>query len=271
MYILIFCIDGDEVALALYQALFSKGERNLRLITDRELAFADWQHEAGSDGIFFTRIRLQDGFIIEPVIIKRLVNRLYYFQMLHFMNPADRQYAEMEMYALYTSFLYSVKEAVIDGMPVKHIHSSDNALYLQAMAVKAGIATLDNQFTSSPRWQKPTALSAMAAQKKPTVLWHKPSPHLVWENKPVLYSETFSNLVRAEVVGGDCFCSVDPGKKIRGKIKIFSKLTGRTVYTLLLALVNDTYKVYTVDVRPQLLSAAAIDAFCTLLISKKTH
>ncbi len=269
MYTLIFSITGDTLALSLHNSLFSKGERNLRLVTDRELAFSEWLHEAGSDGHFFTRIRLPDGFIIEPHIIKNLVNRIPYFQMPHFVNVADRQYAEMEMYALYTSFLYSVKERVIDGMPVRHINAQDNTLYFQLMAAKAGLDTLDTQFTSSPRWQQAKQWAAMAPQKKQNALWHKKSPHLVWENKPVLYNEPFEGLVKAEVVAGDYFCKVDPGKPFAKKIKAFSQLTGRTVYTLMLAEVKGKYKFYTVDTRPQALSNAALDAFCALLMEKK--
>lgn len=269
MYTLIFCLTGDSLALLLHDALFSKGERNLRMITDRELAFAEWLHEAGSDGHFFTRIRLPDGFIIEPHIIKHLVNRIPYFQMPHFVNIADRQYAEMEMYALYISFLYSVKENVIDGMPVRHINAQDNMLCFQLLAAKAGLDTLDNQFTSSPRWQQAKELAAMAPQKKQTALWHKKSLHLVWENKPVLYNEPFEGLVKAEVVAGNYFCKVDPGPQFAKKVKAFSQLTGRTVYTLLLAEVKGKYKFYTVDTRPQVLSNAAFEAFCTLLMVKK--
>ena len=126
MYTLIFCLTNDLVASSLYDALFQKKERKIRIITDTELVFASWLHEAGSDSVFFTRIRLADGFVIEPAMIKKAVNRIYYFQMAHFINQADRLYAEMEMAALYTSFLYSIKEKVIDGMPVKHINISDN-------------------------------------------------------------------------------------------------------------------------------------------------
>lgn len=269
MYILIFSVTGDALAAALHNSLFNKGERNLRLITDRELAFAEWLHEAGSDGVFFTRIRLPDGFIIEPRIIKKLVNRIPFFQMPHFINAADRQYAEMEMYALYTSFLYSVKEQVVDGMPVRHINAQDNTLYFQQMAAKAGLDTLDNQFTSSPRWQQSGQWAAMAPQKKQSALWHKKSLHLVWENKPVLYNEPFEGLVKAEVVAGNFFCRVDPGKQFAKKIKTFSQLTGRTVYTVMLAEVKGKYKFYTVDTRPQVLSNAAIEAFCALLTEKK--
>ena len=66
MYTLIFCVANDLVAHSLYDALFQKKERKIRLITNTELAFASWLHEAGSDGNFFTRIRLADGFIVEP-------------------------------------------------------------------------------------------------------------------------------------------------------------------------------------------------------------
>ena len=271
MYILIFCLANDVVARSLHDALFQKGERNLRLVSDMELAFASWLHEAGSDGVFFTRIRLRDGFIIEPAMIKKVVNRIPYFQMVHFIKQADRLYAEMEMYALYTSFLYSVKEKVIDGMPVRHINTSDNTLFFYAMAIKAGMDVMDNQFSSSPRWQQPKTLAPMAPKKKQTALWHKRSPHLVWENKPVLYNEPFTNLVKAEVVADKFFCSVATGKQFQQKIKTFSRLTGKTVYELTLAKVKGKYKLYTVDTRPAVLSAPAIEAFCALLILKNNN
>ncbi len=268
MYTLIFCLATDGLANALHDALFSKGERSLRLVTDRELAFAEWLHEAGNDGHFFTRIRLPDGFIIEPQMIKNLVNRIPFFQMPHFLNLADQEYAAMEMYALYTSFLYSVKEKVVDGMPVRHINAQDNSLYYQLMAVKAGMDTLDNQFTSSPRWQQAKELAAMSPQKKQAALWYKKSPHLVWENKSVLYNQPFEGLVIAEVVADNYFCRVEPGKHFAKNIKVFSQLTGRTVYTLQLATVKGKYKFYSVDTRPQVLSHAALNAYCALLMIK---
>ena len=156
-------------------------------------------------------------------------------------------------------------------MPVRHINTSDNSLFFYTMAIKAGMDVLDSQFTSSPRWQQPKALTAMAPGKKQTALWHKRSPNLVWENKPVLYNEPFTNLVKAEVVAGNFFCSISPGKQYQQKVKTFSQLTGRTVYELSLAAVKGKYKLYAVNTRPLVLSAAAIEAFCTLLISKTTN
>ena len=266
MYILIFCLSSDTVARSLHDVLFQKGQRNLRLITDTELVFASWLHEAGTDGVFFTRIQLKDGFIIEPYMIKKVVNRIPYFQMIHFMKQADRLYAEMEMFALYTSFLYSIKEKVVDGMPVRHINTADNALFFYAMAGKAGMDVLDNQFSSSPRWQQPKELVAMLPEKKQSVLWHKRSPHLVWENKPVLYNEPFSGIIKVEVIGDAIFCITLPGKQFEKKIKSFSGLTGRTVYVLSLVRVKENYKFYTVDPRPAFLSAAAVEAYAALFV-----
>jgi|GEM_PF-2869539 len=281
MYTLIFCHANDGVAHALYDALFQKKERKLRLVTDAALSFASWLHEADSNGVFFTRIRLHDGFIIEPGMIGALVNRIAYFPMPHFIEQTDRQYAEMEMVALYTSFLYSIKDKVIDGMPVRHINTSDNTLYYYAHAVKAGIDVLDNQFTSSPRWQHPKKMTALVPEKKENLLWHKKSPSLVWENKPVLYYEPFSTLVKVEVVADQFFygdkmvnakkagrVSIKFSGQFQQKIKSFSKLTGRTVYELTMALAGSKYKLYAVNTRPLLLSAAAIEAFAALIIKK---
>jgi hypothetical protein len=265
MYTLIFCQANDIVAHALHDALFQKGERNLRLVSDMELVFASWLHEADSDAVFFTRIKLNDGFIIEPFMIKSVVNRIPYFQLLHFIKQADRLYAEMEMYALYISFLRSIKEKVIDGMPVSHINTSDNTLFFYAMAIKAGMEVLDNHFTSSPRWKQQKSLTALAPQKKQTALWHKRSPHLVWENKPVLCNEPFASLVKVEIVGDKHFCSVVPGKQFSKKTAAFSQLMGRTVYELTLAETKGKFKLYAVDTRPKILSAPAIEAFAALL------
>ena len=206
--------------------------------------------------------------LLNPAMIKKVINRLYYFQMPQFINEADRLYAEMEMAALYTSFLYSVKEKVIDGMPIKHINIADNNLFYYATAAKAGIDVLDNQFTSSPRWKQAKLQTAFSPKKKTDALWHKRSPNLVWENKPVLYNEPFKNLVKAMVVADNFFCNASPGKTFLKKIKTFSKLIGRTVYELTLAEVNGKYKLYAVNVRPPFLGAAAIDAYAELLSNK---
>lgn len=271
MHTLIFCLTGDGVAHSLYDTLFQQGERELRLITDAELAFAQWLHQADSDGKFFTRIRLSDGFIIEPGMIHKAVNRIPWFQMPHFINPADRQYAQSEMYALYISFLLSIQDKVMDGMPVRLISSGDNAMYFSALAAKAGMPVLDSQFTSSPKWNQPKALSAMDPKKKETVQWHKHSPHLVWENKPVLFNEPFTTLAKIEVVGSNIFSESKLPAQWKQQIRKFSGLTGRTVYEIILAEVNGKYKFYSVNFRPLVLSPAAMDAFSSLLISKKTR
>ncbi|GAC1448154.1 MAG: hypothetical protein NVSMB7_09400 [Chitinophagaceae bacterium] len=269
MYIIIFCKTNDLFVHALCKALLEKGKEKIRVVTDTELVFASWVHEAGSDGSFFTRIGLRDGFIIEPSVIKAVVNRIPYFQMVHFINQADRSYAEMEIYALYISFLRSIEAKVTDGMQVRHINIAEpNALYFGAIAVKAGMEVLDNQFTSSPRWQQPRQLTAMTPWKKPSTLWHKRSPHLIWENKPVLYNESFATLVKAEVVNNTIFWPGQPVKGWQKKIKTFSQLIGRTVYTLTLAEVKGKYKFYEVDTRPQIINVPAINAFAALLISK---
>ncbi len=269
MHTLIFHVAGDTVAQSLHDILFLQGQRELRLVSDAELAFALWLHQAESNGNFFTRIRLQDGFIIEPAMIGRAVNRIPYFQMPHFINPADRQYAETEMYALYISFLLSIKEKVIDGMPVKHINNADNALLATAMAVKAGMNVLETLFTSSPRWKQPTALSALDPKKKETVLWHKHSPHLVWENKPVLYNEAFTTLIKVDVVNRRAFCNTALPKQLQKNIVTFSQLIGRTVYELTLAEIKSKYKFYAVNTRPAVVGNAALEAFASLLTSKK--
>jgi len=270
MHILIFCLAGDPVAISLHDLLFQKGERELRLVSDAELAFATWLHQAGSDGEFFTRIRLSDGFIIEPAMIRMAVNRIPYFQMPHFINLADRSYAEMEMFALYISFLFSIKEKLPDGMPVKHINNADNALFFSAMALKAGMEVLENQFTSSPRWNQSKKLAAMDPRKKQNVSWHKHAPHLVWENKPVLFNEPFTNLVKADVVADKLFCPVSLAKQWQQKIKSFSQLIGRTVYQLTLAEVNGKYKFYSVNTRPAIIGGDALEAFSLLLIKNKS-
>ena len=271
MYIIIFCPANDLFVHSLCRALLEKGEEQIRVVTDTELVFASWLHEAGSNGLFFTRIRLRDGFVIEPSVIKAVVNRIPFFQMVHFINQADRSYAEMEMYALYISFLRSIETKVTDGMQVRHINIAEpNALYFYAMAVKAGMEVLDSQFTSSPRWRQPGKLTAMTPGKKPSALWHKRSPHLVWENKPVLYNESFTRLVNAAVVNDTIFW---PGKPVKGwqqKIKNFSRLIARTVYTLTLAEVKGKYKFYEVNTRPEIISTPAISAFAVLLMSKNS-
>ncbi len=270
MYIIIFCQLNDQFVQSLCKALLQKGETHIRIVTDMELAGASWQHQAGSNGRFITRLRLKDGFEIEPGMIKAVVNRIPYFQMVHFIKPADRQYAEMEIYSLYISFLRSVEEKLIDGMPIRQIALGEpNALYFYSMAIKAGMRVLDNQFTSSPRWQPQKELGAWAPHKKSAASWYKRSPHLVWENKPVLYHEPFVRLLKMEVVAGQM---VRAGQSLKGwtkKIKLFSDLVERTVYTITLADMGNQHKFYEADPRPAMISESAMQAFANLLAAKK--
>ena len=269
MHILIFCIGGDAVATGLHDALFQKGERALRLVTAAELSVANWLHEADADARFFSRIRLSDGFIIEPAMIKTIVNRIPYFMMPHFINAADRSYAEMEMFALYISFLHSVQDRVIDGMPTRHISAAYNPLYYALMAAKAGMKVLDHEFTSSPRWQQARDLSPMEPTKKPAMQWHKKSPSLVWQNKPVLYSQPFTSLERLEVVGDQVLSCTTMSRPLTIAIKAFSAMIDRTVYELTLALVKNRYFFYAANPLPASLSAPALEAYCNLLMAPK--
>ncbi len=275
MYIFIFCQTGDIVARLLYDNLLEKNQSNVKLVTETELAMASWLHQAASDGNFSTHIRLRDGFIIEGSIISKVVNRINYFPMPHFIKATNRQYAEMEMFALYTSFLFAVKEKVIDGMQVRNIISNnDNSMYYYSLAIKAGIDVLDNQFSSAPKWLQPKGLTALTTLKKQTALWHRKSPHLVWENKPVLYNEKFTSLLHAEVIAGKVFCKTGSAmpkfsEVFQKKIKKFSLLCQKSVYTLTLTLIKGKYKLVSCNITPAVLSTDAIDAYSSFLIKNK--
>ncbi|HTL10463.1 MAG TPA: hypothetical protein VL307_19445, partial [Chitinophagaceae bacterium] len=161
------------------------------------------------------------------------------------------------------------RNKVIDGMPTRNISASYNPLYYSLMAAEAGMKVLDNEFTSSPRWHQAGGLAPMEPVKKSKVLWHKQSPSLVWQNKPVLYSQPFSSLERMEVVGGEIFGRITSSKPLARSIKDFSARIGRTVYELTLALVKERYFFYAANPVPAVLSAPAVEAFCNLITHEK--
>src|SRR5688500_10190830 len=108
MSICILCNQNDQVAQALFLHL-KKGNLPVQLVTAEDLIFASsWNHEISREGKCHTEIILQNGTHIHSGEIRCVFNRISFMQMPHFLNMADRNYAEMEMFALFISFLKSI-------------------------------------------------------------------------------------------------------------------------------------------------------------------
>ena len=204
MDILILCNQNDTIALAVYEEL-SNSQKNICLVTAEQLIYAPyWKHVLNAKGKGYTEIILQNGLAIRSGELKVVWNRIRFFNMAHFINETDRQYAQTEMFALYFSFLKSINAALIDPVETNDLSmGEDNLLHLKHQAIKAGLPVLDSHYTSSPKWQSTKGLVPVTIQRNTASSFQKKAPYLVWQNQPTLFTEASSGIIKRWIVGTD--------------------------------------------------------------------
>jgi hypothetical protein len=123
-------------------------------VTSEELVFAPhWSHQL-CDLKSKTEIYLHNGLHLDSDEIGVVFNRLRYVFLPHFENasPDDRDYAIMEMYALWLSWLASLPCRVINSPSPRGLGAKERSqmewLYL---ARQAGLPVQGYFFTSDPR------------------------------------------------------------------------------------------------------------------------
>ena len=119
--ILILAHAEDNTALRMYALLRKKyAQETLRLVAAEYLAMAPhWIHQLDdrpASPTPLTSIILEDGCALEIDKNTVIFNRLQHAAMPHFYaaDPSDHRYAEMEMYALWLSWLHSLGDQVIN-------------------------------------------------------------------------------------------------------------------------------------------------------------
>jgi hypothetical protein len=154
--VLILAHCGDETAIRVYLKIKSEyGDEEVKLVSSEELVFAQhWSHRIES-GEISTDIQLADNTILKSDSIGVIFNRLTFPTMHHFnwSSERTRNYANMEMYALWMSWLKSLSCPVVNKSSIFGIgiqrRSMAEWLFLSG---KAGLPTDEFFFTSSSRY-----------------------------------------------------------------------------------------------------------------------
>jgi hypothetical protein len=152
---LILAHQGDATATQVAARLSQRHRpEDTRLVSMEEIVFAPrWSHTLNGAKAK-AALTLHDGTEIRNDQIGVVFNRLQYLDMPHFAtsDKADREYAVMEMFALFLSWLKAVPCPIINPISSQNlagpIHSS---LAWQQLAGQAGLPTVRMRLTSSLR------------------------------------------------------------------------------------------------------------------------
>ena len=155
MRFLILAHQGDATAIHVAARLSQRHRpEDTRLVSMEEIVFAPrWSHTLNGAKAK-AALTLRDGTEIHGDRIGIVFNRLQYLDMPHFAtsDKADREYAAMEMFALFLSWLKALSCPIINPVSSQNlagpIHSS---LAWQQLAGKAGLPTVRLRLTSSLR------------------------------------------------------------------------------------------------------------------------
>lgn len=265
---LILCHVNDGLSLALHEQLQCLGIDS-HLVMAHELASAhSWKQTITPDGKCFTEIILRNGQIINSENLKSVYNRIRQIEMLHFLNPADRAYANMEMFALYVSFLKNIESVMIEPIQTSQLTLDEpNMLYYFKAAADSGLQVLDYLFTTSPKWQNEKGFTVFNPLKKHKQSFYRKSAHLVWQNEPLISFQPHQEIYKIIVVAG--IAQSNQLKNLEQPIKQFAKRTGKILLELQIAATESGYRLYHVNDFPITATTETITALATCMIKKK--
>ena len=267
MELLILCNQNDAIAFALYKKLSNLGD-SICLVTAEELVFApSWHHEINPKGKGTTKIMLRNGRVIDSEKLKSVWNRIRFFSMPHFKNENDQSYAQNEMFALYISFLKSINNVLINPLEILDLAiEEENLLFQKMMAVNAGLPVLDHHFSSSPKWSNSKNMIPVDLYKKSLSSFQKKSPHLVWQNQPVLFVEAATEITNVWVVGNEIFENEMIGHE--AALRKLSKNLKKMFLEISFAKTVGGYKLSFINSFPIMAPEPIIDTLASLLTRK---
>jgi hypothetical protein len=156
MRFLILAHSNDQTALQVHVMLKARhGPDQVKLLLSEELAYSSFWKHCLEDGKVTTDLRLRDGTSLKSDCIGVVFNRLLAPTLPYFASAVDQNYAVMEMYALYLSWLSSLPCPVVNRVsPIGlGIQTRSHAEWLM-LAGKVGLPVRGFHFTSDPRWVK---------------------------------------------------------------------------------------------------------------------
>lgn len=166
MRFLILAHSNDQTALQVHVMLRARhGPDQVKLVLTEELAYAPYWKHSLEDGKATTELRLRDGSALKSECIGVVFNRLLAPTAPYFASAIDQNYAVMEMYALFLSWLSSLPCPVVNNVSSigLGIQTRSHAEWL-LLAAKAGLPVRGFHFTSDPRWVREKTYSPYRPQ-----------------------------------------------------------------------------------------------------------
>lgn len=267
MEILILCDKNDWIAKKVHQQLLHT-EIDAAIVFAEQLAFAQsWKQLISDTGECCTEIYLQDSQYIDSKKLKSVFNRIKFLNMPQFLNVTDRNYAEMEMFALYASFLKSISHALLEPILTKNlIIEETNLLYYFDLAINAGLDVIDYHFTTAPKWENSADSIPVYPLNNADHSLPVKAPHLVWENLPCVYLEAYTKPIKIVIIDESVYPQIY-NDKIPGLIK-FAKATGKTFLELQFVEADGKMKLLDVNDFPLNASEETINALSLLIKTK---
>ncbi len=270
MEILIFCQETDIVMHTLYRKLHEV-DCQAKLVTDKDLAFARyWNHSSDEHGNFNTTIGLIDGTHIDFSKVKCIVNRIVYIPMFHFVNVQDRQYAEMEMYALFLSLLKSNEPKLLSSIKFHHIGNiqTNNRFFLLDKMVRAGLPIqktiwkTDSTGNSADKNMIPFELKPIQ-----NGVLRKKSAYEMLKRTPTIFLERLSNINTVECVCGSIVQRSDLDAYREQVARLLDEL-GYPLVSLKYGYEKDSVSFISLDCMPKNISSEALSQLMECIINK---
>lgn len=173
--ILLLAHSHDVMAIRIYARLRKKyPEEDIQLVVAESLAMAPfWIHQLldnPAPSLPETSIQLANGKSLQIGKATVIFNRIHFAPMLHFTNSEEvnRHYAEMEMTALWLSWLQSLSDLLINKPSPRNLAGPgfSRAEWI-AHAMKAGIPTVsfEQSSQSEPRNNFQSSMSMLVIGK----------------------------------------------------------------------------------------------------------
>ncbi len=265
------CHLDDESALKTVSLLRERhGAERVVSVSSDELIFAPyWFHEVRSDKTT-TKITLATGQKLNSSEIGVVFNRLCRLSITHFSNQADRNYATMEIYALFLSWLYSLPCPVINTAVPRGLgsHRYSHLTWLKRAAV-AGLPVRDLHFTTSPRLFPAKDLKAFRpAEIEEGVPLHEISPNSLSVNQPAYFIEAGDVEKQSVLITGQRLTG-ELSSKFKKQLLRLADISGCPLLRVEFGKFNRFWKVTNVDAFPHLTSDSEFSALLTLLEEKR--
>jgi len=200
MRFLILAHPGDTVASVVYALLKQRhGASDVKIVADQEVSLATlWKHEL-DEGQVHTELILHDGSVIVTGEVGVIFNRIRWVPVPHFAAAAenDREYAQMEMTALWTSWLNDMDCPVVNPVTPRGLSGPEyNDIQWLALATQHGIPVRKQMLSTNARFK---SISGFEVSRP----WGEHlKPHLLGR-RPALFLEPVEDSEQTVWVVGD--------------------------------------------------------------------